>query len=207
MQILHEYDSCCFSPHGRHEAMLGYEADIRNELLSQPSHGWFTVAADNHSKHEVCAQDKTIIRTALEAGGFPPGSRFWESIPCDMMHQPLPANCAADAEPGLPPPEPATQPGYTFLGHGACRDHAGKYPAWGGYRGDNTVCQAKCSSDATCTAYMSTGYDPLDPNSQNYCQFYCFAGESSLCNTAGNGGGAPTTNDGSSFNRYCWLKV
>ena len=32
IQILHEYDSCCFSPHGRHEQMLSYEKHIRSEL-------------------------------------------------------------------------------------------------------------------------------------------------------------------------------
>jgi hypothetical protein len=31
--------------------MLAYEADVRAELLLQPEHGWFTSAADNHSKH------------------------------------------------------------------------------------------------------------------------------------------------------------
>ena len=28
----HEYDTCCFSPHGRHDKMLRYEAQIRAEL-------------------------------------------------------------------------------------------------------------------------------------------------------------------------------
>ena len=59
VQILHEYDTCCFSPHNRHNQMLSYESNIRSELMasdrSSGKHGWFTSAADNHSKHEVCA--------------------------------------------------------------------------------------------------------------------------------------------------------
>ena len=34
VQVLHEYDTCCFSPHGRHEQMLAYERDIRSELAA-----------------------------------------------------------------------------------------------------------------------------------------------------------------------------
>ena len=32
VQILHEYDTCCFSPHNRHDGMLQYESNIRQEL-------------------------------------------------------------------------------------------------------------------------------------------------------------------------------
>jgi hypothetical protein len=57
VQILHEYDSCCFSPHGRHDQMLAYEANIRAELgggeRSGGGHGWFTSTANEHHKHEV----------------------------------------------------------------------------------------------------------------------------------------------------------
>ena len=31
-----------------------------------------------------------------------PGNPAWQQIPCDVMHQQLPANCDADVEPGLP---------------------------------------------------------------------------------------------------------
>lgn len=108
VQILHEYDSCCFSPHGRHDQMLKYEANIRAELMSdnrkqEPNsplkHGWFTSTANNHTKHEVCAQDKSIIASAM-SGRYSPGSPEWQSIKCDILHQPLPANCAANIEPG-----------------------------------------------------------------------------------------------------------
>eukprot|EP00911_Craspedida_sp_UC1_P001938 UC1_evm2s1491 len=85
VQILHEYDTCCFSPHTRHDQMLAYEHNIRTELLAQQqqqqgkavasrdnvtniiSHGWFTSTANNHTKHEVGPQDKAIIRAALLA--------------------------------------------------------------------------------------------------------------------------------------------
>ena len=33
VQILHEYDTCCFSPHNRHDGMLQYESNIRRELM------------------------------------------------------------------------------------------------------------------------------------------------------------------------------
>jgi hypothetical protein len=107
VQVLHEYDTCCFSPHARHDKMLKYESEIRAELMAddrqaEGKHGWFTVAADNHSKHEVCDQDKTIITAAL-AGRFKPNSPEWQRLPCDIMHQPLPANCAPNRDPGLPP--------------------------------------------------------------------------------------------------------
>ena len=52
--------------------MLEYEANIRAELAggeraSGSAHGWFTCAANEHHKHEVSAQDKTIIAAALAA--------------------------------------------------------------------------------------------------------------------------------------------
>eukprot|EP00756_Hemistasia_phaeocysticola_P051496 Hpha_TRINITY_DN26673_c0_g1::TRINITY_DN26673_c0_g1_i1::g.86127::m.86127 len=106
VQILHEYDSCCFSPHNRHDGMLSYEAHVRNELLggdrSAGEQGWFTSVATNHSKHEVAAQDKTVIHNAVQHMlHTPPASPDWERIPCDVMHQALPANCAQNVDPGL----------------------------------------------------------------------------------------------------------
>merc|ERR1712224_280804 len=69
VQILHEYDNCCFSPHGRHDQMLAYEANVRAELMAADrkdfKHGWFTSTANNHTRHEVCAQDRAIITTAM----------------------------------------------------------------------------------------------------------------------------------------------
>lgn len=77
--------------------MKAYERNIRAELMADgraaaKGHGWFTAAADNHSKHEVCDQDKAIIKAAL-AGNFAPGEDGWETLPCDILHQVLPAHC------------------------------------------------------------------------------------------------------------------
>eukprot|EP01079_Euglenida_sp_SAG-EU17-18_P001088 gene1088-2645_t len=106
VQILHEYDTCCFSPHARHGKLLQYESNIRTELAADgrasAGHGWFTAAADNHSKHEVCDQDKALIAASV-AGSFPPGAAGWQRLPCDIVHQPLPAGCAQNRDPGLPP--------------------------------------------------------------------------------------------------------
>ena len=62
------YDTCCFSAHGRHDKMKKYEAEIRAELAADDrkggEHGWFTETADNHSKHEVCAQVRQSTNTS-----------------------------------------------------------------------------------------------------------------------------------------------
>ena len=102
-------------------------ADDRAGGGGPPKHGWYTETADNHSKHEVCAQDKTIIAAALE-GRFKPGSTGWDTLPCDIMHQELPANCEQNVEPGMPAgyepvvpgdPENTTEPGFALLGYAA----------------------------------------------------------------------------------------
>jgi hypothetical protein len=102
VQILHEYDSCCFSPHARHDQMLRYESNIRAELSADGRKaGWFTSTANEHHKHEVSAQDKTLIKAAME-GSFKPGSPDWDKLECDILHQPAPGGqCAANVEPGL----------------------------------------------------------------------------------------------------------
>ena len=219
VQILHEYDTCCFSAHGRHDKMLKYEAEIRAELMADDradgQHGWFTETADNHSKHEVCAQDKTLITAALK-GKFPPKSPSWEKLPCDIMHQPLPANCEQNVEPGLAPgyephipddPEPQTEDGFSLLGYGACRDKDQTYPPWGSGSGTNQQCADKCRASDGCVAYMSTQNEA--PGQQGSCQFYC-GSKGSLCTEPGTGGGNLTTTDGSqqgSLLRFCWLKA
>ena len=180
-------------------------------------HGWFTVAADNHSKHEVCAQDKTIITAAL-AGKGTPGSAGWDTLPCDIMHQDLPANCAQNVEPGLPlgyepripdDPEQTSEPGFKLLGFGACRDSNQRFPPWGNGGHTNTQCATKCRGTSNCVAYMSTQNE--EPSMQYACQYYCKA-VSALCPTPGTADGATdklTTTDGSqdgSLLRFCWLK-
>eukprot|EP00933_Yihiella_yeosuensis_P035499 TRINITY_DN29055_c0_g1_i1.p1 TRINITY_DN29055_c0_g1~~TRINITY_DN29055_c0_g1_i1.p1 ORF type:complete len:277 (+),score=34.50 TRINITY_DN29055_c0_g1_i1:80-832(+) len=128
VQILHEFDDCCFSPHSRHDQMRKYEADIRRELMAKNRHGhgragsgWFTSTANLHQKHEVSAQDKTIIRAALQYR-LEPGDDRWNNLPCDVLHQPLPLHqprpgdaCAINVEPGLK--------SGTYLGPGGGPDH------------------------------------------------------------------------------------
>ena len=144
VQVLHEYDTCCFSPHGRHDKMLEYEANIRAELMTDGrasrGHGWFTTTADNHSKHEIAAQDRTIVANALRLSPAP-GAAAWEQLPCDIMHQPLPANCAPNVEPGMPPGWP-----------GACINHPGNLPCCPGI---NSCCKAK-GSCPNSTAHVRT---------------------------------------------------
>ena len=181
-------------------------------------HGWFTSTADNHSKHEVCAQDKTVIAAAL-AGMFKPASPSWDQIPCDIMHQAPPAgNCAQNVEPGLPPgyepkipsdPEPQTEPGYVLLGYGACRDDHQQFPPWGPSGGTNKQCAAKCSADKSCVGYMSTQNE--EAGDGGACQYYCDSITSTLCPHKGTAGvdDQLTTTDGSQSGsrlRYCWLK-
>ena len=92
VQVLHENDSCCFAPAGRHDQMLGYEHNVRAELnaadrVRSDSHGWFTATADNHSKHEVSHKDKRIISSVL--AGWPgraAGAQAWQQVPCDILH-------------------------------------------------------------------------------------------------------------------------
>ena len=110
VQVLHEYDSCCFSPHSRHDQMLEYERNVRLELAAGGrASGWFTSTANQHVKHEVSAQDKTLIEGAL-AGRWRPGAPEWDQLQCDILHQAQPGGaCAADVEPGCTPD--SAQPG------------------------------------------------------------------------------------------------
>ena len=142
VQILHEYDTCCFSPHNRHDGMLAYESNIRNELqgsdrsASSNKHGWFTTTSVNHTKHEVDAQSKTVIRNAMKMLKTPPADPAWQAIPCDVMHQVLPAKCEQDVEPGLGDGYVPMCPGPNGKGHAPCTctrpPPDGKFPCTGG---------------------------------------------------------------------------
>ena len=104
VQMLHERDSCCFATAGRHDQMRAYEANVRAELVAagraKTGHGWFTVTADNHTKHEVCDRDKATIATVMKTAGYLPGATAWDDLPCDIIHAPQGPTCPAD----LPPP-------------------------------------------------------------------------------------------------------
>ena len=166
LQISHEYDNCCFHTSGLHPKVLAYEANIRAELgaagRSAAGHGWFTAAADNHTKHEVCPQDKTLIAAALRAK-LAAGSPGWDELPCDMMHQPLPANCAQDTEPGLepgpPPPMGPTPPSITHCATPPCvvvTDHctASKSQQWR-LEADKTLVHVSSGKCLAATAHAN----------------------------------------------------
>ena len=79
--------------------MLRYEANIRAELEArEEEHGWFTTTANSHVKHEVAAQDKSLIEAAL-AGGWAPAAREWDDMGCDILHTEG-KRCAPNVEPG-----------------------------------------------------------------------------------------------------------
>ena len=84
------------------------------------------------------------LRSCTLASGHPAGK--------NIIHQPLPANCAQNVEPGLAPgyepkiptdPEAETEPGYTLLGFGACRTADQQFPEWGSGAGTNKQCAAR----------------------------------------------------------------
>ena len=59
VQILHEYDTCCFSPHNRHDGMLQYESNIRRELMGgdrkvRQQHTHFSVTRSCSSTQNQC---------------------------------------------------------------------------------------------------------------------------------------------------------
>ena len=101
IQIFHEYNSCCFSPHGRHdESWVTKETFVRSWRLwfgtvslsvfwlsrchckkssTGGQHGYFTVIANDHIRHEVCAQDKTITWAGSFYSRGKPGDLAWDN--------------------------------------------------------------------------------------------------------------------------------
>ena len=93
----------------------------------------------------------------------------------------------------IPPVPPA---GYRFVGAGACRDASGRYPQWGERRGvTQPQCADSCNASAPCEAFMV---------SSGGCQYFC-RDDCALCPHPGNGGGAPTTGDGTA-GQACMVK-
>lgn len=223
VQILHEYDDCCFSPHGRHDQMLEYETNVRGELMasdrSSPGapfkHGWFTVVSTDHVVHEVCAQDKIVIRSVL-ARATRPGSGLWDALPCDILRNFAEGDlCPSDVEPALAPHIPAVEDGYSFLGHGACRDAQGRSPAWGLVQQElqprsNDDCARLCSEHEACDAYMSMDWTPMTVHYWKFwasCTLYCARGVGGPCTNPGNHGGVPSSVAEAEPLHFCWLKT
>merc|ERR1712083_1289978 len=143
---------------------------------------------------------------AALAGDYSPGQPKWQSLPCDIIHQALPAHCPADVEPGYPPHVPASEKGFEKLGIGNCVDERGRHPATGTQRVGNDECEALCAQSATCDAYNSPDWSPMHSDSWMHCIFYCARGVGGLCTQKGNGGGKPTKTDNSTAAGFCWVK-
>merc|ERR1712045_638560 len=63
VQILHEYDSCCYATVGRHSDFLRYEARIWGQL-GELGGGRYALAATHHRTHELCEGDKRVLAAA-----------------------------------------------------------------------------------------------------------------------------------------------
>ena len=79
---------------------------MRAELLVRDGHGWFSVAVDNHTHHEVCPRDKALLTAAHRAAPYP-GARAWETLPCDILHATGGACYTPDRPADAPPAPPA----------------------------------------------------------------------------------------------------
>eukprot|EP00041_Stephanoeca_diplocostata_P009687 m.151052 g.151052 ORF g.151052 m.151052 type:complete len:290 (-) comp17847_c0_seq1:205-1074(-) len=62
LQILHEYDSCCFRGAGLFDEIRAYNAFVQGE----PIGGWMQTAVTAGNYHEVNPRDKVIITTVIE---------------------------------------------------------------------------------------------------------------------------------------------
>ena len=71
------------------------------------------MVANDHIRHEVCAQDKTIIQTGLSFynQALKPGDNAWNNIMCDILHGNSNVSCAVDIEPGCTNPGDPFHPG------------------------------------------------------------------------------------------------
>ena len=58
VQVIHEFDPCCFHGHGRHEEIKGYNAFVQSQI-----EGHFETCPTMGHIHEVNLRDKTVIRS------------------------------------------------------------------------------------------------------------------------------------------------
>jgi hypothetical protein len=117
LQLLHEYDPCCFAGHGRHAGILQYNAAIRSVLGggggggdggAASAHGTFSTAISDWNVHAVCPMDKLILKTALAQTREPHPDL--DHLPCDILR--AAANSTGRRCPFAAPPAPAP-PGET----------------------------------------------------------------------------------------------
>ena len=82
LQVLHEYDACCFHGHSRHDAILGYGERITDTLNG--TGGMFATAISDWKVHEWDERSRTIVAAGLiEAKQAAPD--FFH-LPCDILH-------------------------------------------------------------------------------------------------------------------------
>lgn len=82
IQMLHEFDPCCFAGHDRHAGILQYNAAVAQRLRSG-THGIFSTAISNWNVHAVCPMDKLILKSALQQTQLPHPN--FDILPCDIL--------------------------------------------------------------------------------------------------------------------------
>lgn len=82
LQLLHEDDPCCFHAHGRHAAILAYDAAV-SAKLPPVGPGVFSTAITNWNVHAVCQMDRVVMRTAKEQ--LDAGEPHLDRLPCDIL--------------------------------------------------------------------------------------------------------------------------
>jgi hypothetical protein len=63
VQILHEYDSCCFRGAGLHDEIKDYNAYVQKQIVGG---GWMQTVVTAGNYHEINPRDKVVIATVIE---------------------------------------------------------------------------------------------------------------------------------------------
>jgi|TARA_E500000331_G_scaffold74157_1_gene69175 hypothetical protein len=63
MQVLHEYDSCCFRAAGLEKDIIKYNKFIQDK---SGINGWMQTIVTRGNWHEVNLRDKTLVNTMIE---------------------------------------------------------------------------------------------------------------------------------------------
>ena len=97
IQMLHEFDPCCYAGHDRHAGILQYNAAVSQRLGAAGSHGGFSTAISDWNVHAVCPMDKLILKSALRQTQLPQPD--FNHLPCDILRTANSTPC-----PFAPPP-------------------------------------------------------------------------------------------------------
>ena len=84
IQMLHEFDPCCYAGHGRHAGILQYNAAVARRLRAAGPHGGFSTAISDWNVHAVCPMDKLILKSALRQTQL--AQPDFDHLPCDILH-------------------------------------------------------------------------------------------------------------------------